>query len=1301
LSSSSGILDGVTIGGSNFTFADGSFTLIRNNLTLASGVTVNMGNSSWGFNTTGPQSLATATGAATINIAGGVIYAGYSISGQSLTLGSGITLRGYGTLQQSSAADITNNGTIVGNTAGQTFTLNAATFTNNGTLSVTAGTMSVTPTTFNQPGTVNLGAGATFTRTGGFINAGAIAGSGTLNLGTTGTLTNNGSLTPGGTGASGSLIITGNLINGASGTINAEIGGTVAVAQYDLIVVSGSATVGGTLNASLINGFVPGGQSFDIITGASVSGSFATSNLPSGFNGAVVGNVYRLTQSGSFCFGICWSGGAGTQNWGDAANWTGGVLPGLNDIVQLNLVSGVTVSHATGNDIIKGLNSTANNNLVISGGSITLNDPATTSTLAGSLTLSGTGTLTSNGTLNATALSMSGGTLDGAGSLVVSNSFSQSAGIINLGGSATITQASGALSLGQITAGAISATAQAGSLSVTGPLAAQSGAITLTGTSGTMTLSGAIQASGAVTITNASSIDFSGTLSFRGTGVINVGGAGTFTNNGVLRPGGAGTVGTLAVNGNFAQGAGGTLDMEVAGASVYDRLAVSGTASLGGTLTVTPVGYTPVNGDQYALLTYSGSPTGTFATITAPAFAGATPSYAAGSFTLSMPAAAINTWLFDGSDSWLNPARWSEGHAPVAGEVVIIPDYTTQFTVSIPSGTQVVGSITVQGNDILAVNGGSLTLSLPSTINGTLAVAGGTVTANASLGVNTFNFSSGAYNGSGNLTVTNAFSHTGGAFNTAGAVSITQAAGNLALSQSLSAGSLLVSVAAGNLAVSGGVTLQTTGATTLNAANISIQDTTVNATALTLAGAGNVTFPAGNVVLNTPVTTSMPVIVGGATVSFNGTTSMPDLTLTAGTLGGTGDLAITSSFTQTGGSVGTSFNSLSITQGSGDLTVGPLAAATTLVLDALNGSVNATGTLSAGASVFISGNGVNVAAVTGGAVVIDANAGVLNVNGAIASSGNNPIALAAADVNIPVGGSVNAGTGVVTIASTAGGAVILGSGANVANTLTLSNAELGRIGAGVLGIDGGAISNDTAVTISGIGTVSLVGASAQFGSNFSVSGDLLTLLSGGLTLSAGTAPVLVQANNVTIAANSVSLSAGTAAGAYAAIEANGNANVAASGAVTLTGGNLVDSDAWIVAAGNIVLTASTCTGCTTRLPSISPLPWTNSVVDSGLAANGSITVVLAGGQPNQVVQQVVADTNKNLPPPPPPPPPPPAETVASQTGSAPALTDPNGTVGGEAGTFGGSQSGAGESSSSGGQTQGGKRAPAKKANARC
>ena len=78
--------------------------------------------------------------------------------------------------------------------------------------------------------------------------------------------------------------------------------------------------------------------------------------------------------------------------------------------------------------------------------------------------------------------------------------------------------------------------------------------------------------------------------------------------------------------------------------------------------------------------------------------------YAASYFVLG---SLVNTWLFDGSDSWLNTARWSLGHVPLATEDVIIPDYTSLFTVTIPSGPQLAKSIVLQGNDIFEVSGGS------------------------------------------------------------------------------------------------------------------------------------------------------------------------------------------------------------------------------------------------------------------------------------------------------------------------------------------------------------------------------------------------------------------------------------------------------------------------------------------------------------------------------------------------------------------------------------------------------------------
>ncbi|MBL0168801.1 MAG: hypothetical protein IPP85_17530 [Propionivibrio sp.] len=156
--------------GSNLNFTGGSYTLIKNSLLLANGITVNLGNHSFYWNTLNPtQELKTVSGNATINAAGGYpIYAGYGGTGQTVTIGSGITLQGYGTIGDSSVATIVNAGTLVANTAGQTFTINPTTFTNGvdldpgpgvniaGTLRATAGTLAVTPTNWSNIGAIEV-----------------------------------------------------------------------------------------------------------------------------------------------------------------------------------------------------------------------------------------------------------------------------------------------------------------------------------------------------------------------------------------------------------------------------------------------------------------------------------------------------------------------------------------------------------------------------------------------------------------------------------------------------------------------------------------------------------------------------------------------------------------------------------------------------------------------------------------------------------------------------------------------------------------------------------------------------------------------------------------------------------------------------------------------------------------------------------------------------------------------------------------------------------------------------------------
>jgi T5SS/PEP-CTERM-associated repeat protein len=65
-----------------------------------------------------------------------------------------------------------------------------------------------------------------------------------------------------------------------SGTLAIEIGGTTT-GSFDRIIHSGTATLGGVLDVSLTGGFVPkAADSFDLLDWATVTGTFATLNLP-------------------------------------------------------------------------------------------------------------------------------------------------------------------------------------------------------------------------------------------------------------------------------------------------------------------------------------------------------------------------------------------------------------------------------------------------------------------------------------------------------------------------------------------------------------------------------------------------------------------------------------------------------------------------------------------------------------------------------------------------------------------------------------------------------------------------------------------------------------------------------------------------------------------------------------------------------------------------------------------------------------------------------------------------------------
>jgi uncharacterized protein YhjY with autotransporter beta-barrel domain len=89
--------------------------------------------------------------------------------------------------------------------------------------------------------------------------------------------------------------------------------------------------------------------------------------------------------------------------------------------------------------------------------------------------------------------------------------------------------------------------------------------------------------------------------------------SGAFTlNGGVLAPGNS--IGTTTVIGNYVQGAGGLLEIELTNGSA-DLVTITGTATLNGTVEFKPFGANPLKGQSFTFLTAAGGRSGTFATV--------------------------------------------------------------------------------------------------------------------------------------------------------------------------------------------------------------------------------------------------------------------------------------------------------------------------------------------------------------------------------------------------------------------------------------------------------------------------------------------------------------------------------------------------------------------------------------------------------------------------------------------------------------------------------------------------------------
>ena len=158
-------------------------------------------------------------------------------------------------------------------------------FENSGAVIVESGTLDVGPAFIQEVGSTSLNGGNL--RTSGLIRieTGILDGTGTI----TGNVINvEGSLKPG--HSPGSIIINGNYTQTTDGTLDMEIAGLNPGTQYDQMIVNGTATLAGTLNLTMLNGYLPkAGDNFQLLTYYASVGQFAS------VSGLYPGNQCYLT----------------------------------------------------------------------------------------------------------------------------------------------------------------------------------------------------------------------------------------------------------------------------------------------------------------------------------------------------------------------------------------------------------------------------------------------------------------------------------------------------------------------------------------------------------------------------------------------------------------------------------------------------------------------------------------------------------------------------------------------------------------------------------------------------------------------------------------------------------------------------------------------------------------------------------------------------------------------------------------------------------------------------------------------
>jgi hypothetical protein len=822
----------VTISGAETIGSGGTITLAGGTLTDSSGLTVNTGGTLTGFGTIA-GSVASSGG--TITASGGTLNVTGTVSGGTYTIGTSpgsilafsssatiapITINNANqTLQVGNGANLTISGTE--SITNGTIVLAGGTLTDSSNLTIGSGA------TLSGYGTVaaNIAAGSgTITATGGTLNlAGTVASGNAFTIGTSSAST----LEFSSTAATGAITLnnanqtlligsSGNLTISSSETVS---GGTLQLAggkltASSLTVSSGSLSGYGTVaTATTLSGgtITQSGGTLTIpsitATGGTINGATVTGAITAGLTNTFLGSS-TVTLSGTVSGAL-------------AINIDSGFFAGANTLV----VSGTVTStlpisltnstqalqlNSTGNLTINGAQTVAGGTVTMAGG--TLTDTSGLSVTSG--TFSGYGTVAANVTGSGGTIQATGGTLNLTGTVASGTTFTigtasgSNLEFSNTAASAaaiSISNANQALTVGSggnLTIGAAESITN-GKISLAGGTLTDSGNVTIgsgatlsgygkvvaniAGSTGTITASGGVlNLAGTVTSGNTYTIGTATASTLEFTGTATIAPIGTFNStNQTLEVGSGGNLTISAaqsVTNGTIQLAGGTLT-DTLGLTVGSgaTLTSSGTSTLAtGTAAISNVGTLSVTGGTLSL-TGTGTLTDTGNVTIA---SGATLSSAA-AINNSTGTISLSGGTLSGAGALTNGGTLT-GFGTVGSNVtgsgtVTANGGTLNLTGTVASGnTFTIGSATSSTLEFsgtataaspIAISsatqtlqigsGGHLTINAAESItNGTISLAGGTLTDSSGLTIGAganlagSGLISAPVNGSGTITAT-------------------------------------------------------------------------------------------------------------------------------------------------------------------------------------------------------------------------------------------------------------------------------------------------------------------------------------------------------------------------------------------------------------------------------------------------------------------------------------------------------------------------------------------------------------------